>query len=624
MLAEELDRVRPLRHATAPFPRRAPTQGIHALQVDPSTRWRHRAPARDCERDGDARGRARRAARGRADPARPRALPRRHRAPAAGACGVRAQHRTRARASTAVRAPERGAPGSSPCSPRTTSAAACGRSRCRRPRAPTVADAGHPVLARRRGPLRRPAGRARRRRDAGARRGRRRARRGRLRGARAPCRSARRARARSSTGRGRPATSTARSARADARRRAATTRCRGWSRRRWRRAGRSPRTTPAPGELTIWCSAQDPHRPLAQLSHVLDRPDDTIRLVVPDVGGAFGSKGVVGAEVAGDRGRRDGPRAAGQVGRGPARELPGRLPGPRDGGRRRARARRRRPLLAVRAPDLGGPRRVPVQTTRDPAAHRGDADVRRLRHGRGRRRRSIGARTDKVPTGPYRGAGRPEAAYFLERAVDDAARAHRHRPRRAAPAQPRPHVPAPDAARLHLRLRRLRALPRPGGRAARPTAPAPTSARARRDRRSRCTSSAPAACGRARRRRSSRRGRVVIRSGSSPHGQGHETTFAQIAADRLGVADGRRSCCASATARSSRAASARSRRGSVAMGGSAIVLALDKVIARAPRRRGAPARASTRTTSCTTAAASPARRRVGRAQRGRGAPPTSR
>ena len=30
-------------------------------------------------------------------------------------------------------------------------------------------------------------------------------------------------------------------------------------------------------------------------------------------------------------------------------------------------------------------------------------------------------------------------------------------------------------------------------------------------------------------------GRVVARSGSSPHGQGHETTFAQIVAERLGV-----------------------------------------------------------------------------------------
>jgi carbon-monoxide dehydrogenase large subunit len=33
----------------------------------------------------------------------------------------------------------------------------------------------------------------------------------------------------------------------------------------------------------------------------------------------------------------------------------------------------------------------------------------------------------------------------------------------------------------------------------------------------------------------SREGRVICRTGSSPHGQGHETTFAQIAADVLGV-----------------------------------------------------------------------------------------
>jgi carbon-monoxide dehydrogenase large subunit len=30
-------------------------------------------------------------------------------------------------------------------------------------------------------------------------------------------------------------------------------------------------------------------------------------------------------------------------------------------------------------------------------------------------------------------------------------------------------------------------------------------------------------------------GRLLVRSGSSPHGQGHDTTFAQIAADRFGV-----------------------------------------------------------------------------------------
>ena len=47
----------------------------------------------------------------------------------------------------------------------------------------------------------------------------------------------------------------------------------------------------------MWCSAQDTHRPLAQLAHILDRPRETIRVVVPDVGGAFGTKGNPASEV---------------------------------------------------------------------------------------------------------------------------------------------------------------------------------------------------------------------------------------------------------------------------------------------------------------------------------------
>ena len=48
--------------------------------------------------------------------------------------------------------------------------------------------------------------------------------------------------------------------------------------------------------LTLWCSAQDPHRPLAHLSAVLGRPAERLRVVVPDVGGAFGSKGSLAPE----------------------------------------------------------------------------------------------------------------------------------------------------------------------------------------------------------------------------------------------------------------------------------------------------------------------------------------
>src|SRR5205085_5589058 len=73
-------------------------------------------------------------------------------------------------------------------------------------------------------------------------------------------------------------------------------------------------------------------------------------------------------------------------------------------------------------------------------------------------------------------------------------------------------------------------------------------------------------------------GRVIARSGSSPHGQGHETAFAQIVADRLGVplADvelrfGERPGVGTFASRS------------VAVGGSALVLAIEQIRARAGR-----------------------------------------
>ena len=66
-----------------------------------------------------------------------------------------------------------------------------------------------------------------------------------------------------------------------------------------------------------------------------------------------------------------------------------------------------------------------------------------------------GARTDKVPTGPYRGAGRPEGAYLLELTVDRAARELGFEPGRASPAQPDPLLPAPERTGLDIRLGRL-------------------------------------------------------------------------------------------------------------------------------------------------------------------------
>jgi len=48
--------------------------------------------------------------------------------------------------------------------------------------------------------------------------------------------------------------------------------------------------------LTVWVSAQDSHRQLAGLAAVFNRPEESIHVIVPDVGGAFGSKGAPAPE----------------------------------------------------------------------------------------------------------------------------------------------------------------------------------------------------------------------------------------------------------------------------------------------------------------------------------------
>jgi CO/xanthine dehydrogenase Mo-binding subunit len=52
------------------------------------------------------------------------------------------------------------------------------------------------------------------------------------------------------------------------------------------------RTDPVDGTLRVYTSTQVPHAVRASLSHMLGRPMDDIEVVAPDVGGAFGVKGV--------------------------------------------------------------------------------------------------------------------------------------------------------------------------------------------------------------------------------------------------------------------------------------------------------------------------------------------
>jgi carbon-monoxide dehydrogenase large subunit len=284
--------------------------------------------------------------------------------------------------------------------------------------------------------------------------------------------------------------------------------------------------------LTVWVSAQDSHRQLAGLAQVLGRTEDSIHVIVPDVGGAFGSKGAPGPETmlvaaaAMTTGRtvkwtedREENFVASYQGRGVEAEVELALDGDAT-------------MLALRAriwADLGGylmpTTAIPGHTTAMLMC--GVYDIRAADV------ELVGRRTNKVPTGPYRGAGRPEAAYFLECTVDVAARELGIDPleiRRRNLIREFPYETAlgwtydsGDYARCLDTAEEL----------------------VKRERHSDELRVVGSGFGMYVERAGGMfetadaellpNGKLLVRSGSSPHGQGHDTTFAQLAADRLGV-----------------------------------------------------------------------------------------
>lgn len=294
--------------------------------------------------------------------------------------------------------------------------------------------------------------------------------------------------------------------------------------------------------LTVYSSTQDPHRPRAQLARVLRRPDDRIRMIVPDVGGAFGAKGAVSTEAAvvaiaamdlrrpvkWIETRRENLLAMSQ-GRGFDAEVEMAI----DGGGRILGVRGRviADVGAYLFPATGGPivtaSMLLTGTYAIPAAQV----------------EMLGVATNKVPTAPYRGAGRPEATYVVERmielvAVETGGDSIELRRRHFIPPDRFPYKTplgfvydsgnyrrALDRAlevfeydRWREEQRRARAegrivgvglavyVERAGGQLWESAAVAVDPG-----------------------------GRVLVRPGSNSHGQGHETSFAQIAADALGV-----------------------------------------------------------------------------------------
>jgi carbon-monoxide dehydrogenase large subunit len=349
---------------------------------------------------------------------------------------------------------------------------------------------------------------------------------------------------------------------------------------------------PATGLLTVWCSAQDPHRPLAQLGLALGRDPGRLRIVVPDVGGAFGSKGAVGVEVAAVA------AAAVELGR-PIRWTEDRAENflsayqgrGLDADVELAVAADGR-ILGVRAvlhADLGGylypttavaPHTTAMLIT---GAYRLPAAAVEL----------VGAATTKVPTGPYRGAGRPEAAFLIERMVDLAARDLGLDPvdvrrRNFVPPEAFPYetpmgwtYDSGDFGRcldVALELVEIERWREERGRARADGRVVGIGVGMYIERAGGLWESADV--------RVEPDGRAIVRTGSSPHGQGHETTFAQIAAEELGIDPGAVEIrWGDSLAGPAGIGTFASR--SVAMGGSALVMALRELKERA-RGRSVP------------------------------------
>jgi aerobic carbon-monoxide dehydrogenase large subunit len=297
------------------------------------------------------------------------------------------------------------------------------------------------------------------------------------------------------------------------------------------------------GELTLWLTTQNPFLSRADLAAVLGFPEHKLRVIAPDVGGGFGVKGplyreeIVAAALAREIGR-------------PVR------------------------WMSTRTEDLLTTIQARAAVTEAAAAVTADGELIGLRaravfdlgahllslslvppmsastHIFGPYRiqnaelHSIGVYTNTAPTGPYRGSGRPVGVYLIERLMDEAARATsldpveiRRRNFIAPDAFPHrtPFGPAYDSGNYARALDRVVELADYAGLRREQVA-------ARR--RGEIVGIGVAAyvestnvlgweSGVVRVERS---GKVTAITGSSPHGQGHETTFAQIIADQLGLA----------------------------------------------------------------------------------------
>ena len=300
---------------------------------------------------------------------------------------------------------------------------------------------------------------------------------------------------------------------------------------------------PASGGLVVWSTHQAPHALRTGLGQALRMPENQIRVIAPEVGGGFGVKfgtypeDVVVAVLS--RLRRDSAPLGRDARR--AHDVHDPRAGAHDrhgGGRRRGRTHHG----AAHARG-GGRRRLP-----DLHVHPGPhADDGRRRLSRRERRATQHVRVHQHDVGRRvsRAPGRPEAAYYLERLVDCVA-AELGRPpeeirrKNFIPPDAFPYA-APtgqnyDSGEYDRALTRALQVARCDALRA--------EQRERLDKKDRRLLGIGMACYvemcgfgpfESAIVRVEPSGTVSAMTGTSPHGQGHETTFAQIIADQLGV-----------------------------------------------------------------------------------------
>lgn len=303
-------------------------------------------------------------------------------------------------------------------------------------------------------------------------------------------------------------------------------------------------------ELTLWTSTQIPHVVKTMLAEIVRIPEHQIRVIAPEVGGGFGSKlDVYGEEaltaalaialgrpVKWVETRREAFMAT-THGRGQVQHVE--AAATKDG---MISALRLRVLADMGAYSQLLTLAVPTNTGRmSSGCYRIPAIFAEV----------IGIFTNRTPTGAYRGAGRPEATFLIERVVDVLAHRLRLDPaeirrRNFIPPEAFPYKTATgatydsgnyrpalekalelvDYAALRTEQRQLRERGRYLGIGIASYVEITGLGAA---------AALPGGLWESATVRVEPTGKVTVLTGSSPHGQGQETSFAQIVSDRLGI-----------------------------------------------------------------------------------------